>query len=76
MSKKYKTMVKLSAPASSSGMLGRERFDVPATLAGAAFVNWWEHAPIEKRAEVLKYANDNNVNVIEAFNKVQETCAF
>lgn len=74
MSEKYKTMVKLSAPANIDGMLARETFDVPATPAGASFMQWWEHAPAEKRAEVLKYANDNSVDVVSALNKVQEKC--
>jgi len=74
MPEKYKTMVKLSAPANIDGMLGRETFDVPATPAGAAFVQWWERAPAEKRAEVLKYANDNNTDVVDALIKVHDKC--
>lgn len=74
-SPKYKTMVKLSAPANIDGMLARDTFDVPATPAGTSFMRWWEHAPAEKRAEVLKYANDNSIDVIDALSKVQEKCA-
>lgn len=67
-------LVKLSAPASLDGMLLRDTFDVPATKAGTDFMHWWEDASREKRAEVYKYANDNNIGVVDALVKVRGTC--
>jgi len=67
----YKTMVKLSAPRGMAGMLGRQTFDIPDTLAGAKFMGWWEKAAEDKRVEVLQYAQDNQLGVVDALEKVQ-----
>lgn len=67
----HKPMVKISAPWNVDGMLPRNTFDVPATNGGAKFMQWWGKAAADARAEVLKYANDNHLGVVEALEKVQ-----
>lgn len=68
---KYKTMVKLSAPREMEGMLGRKTFAVPDNMQGARLITWWEKAANDKRVELLKYAEEHQLDVVEALEKVQ-----
>jgi len=43
-----------------------ESFDVPTTNVGLEFLEWWSHAPSEKRDNLMKTAYSNNVSILEA----------
>ena len=69
---KVKVMVKLSAPARLGGMLTRDTFDVPRTHAGVQFMSWWDKTSSENRDAVLCCANQENICVTEALQKLSE----
>ena len=68
-----KVLVKLSSPVRIDGLLQRETFDVPLSVAGTNFMTWWDKASSDERDTVLKLAHDKNVCVTEALETLSQS---
>lgn len=66
-------LVKLSAPERLGYVFEKVSFDVPRTLEGARFMNWWDNAARNQRDRVMKLAHDEGITVVEALEKLTES---
>ena len=73
VSQKSNTLVKLSVPERLGYVFEKVSFDVPRTLEGARFMNWWDTAERNQRDQVMKLAHDENVTIVEALEKFTES---
>jgi len=68
-----KPLVRLSAPERLGYVFEKISFDVPRTMEGARFMNWWDASTRNQRDQVMKLAHDEGITVVEALEKLTES---
>lgn len=69
MEKAVKTLAKVSIPGRLRDEMllkSAEYFEIPHTIDGVKFMQWWEKAAMKDRDALMKQAYDNNTNLVEA----------
>jgi hypothetical protein len=70
---KNSPLVRLSVPERLGIVFEKVSFDVPRTIEGGRFMNWWDSATRNQRDQVMKTAHAENITVVEALEKLTES---